>query len=1085
MRMTRSARRPGRLAGRIMSLTLAIGLATVVISGAVAVVGVSSLAQRQIAARDEAYLQVTEDAILSRLQSVDANASRVANAVAGESDTTVIGERISVLQDASDGLISEVYVIDTRGRVLSSAPETHTVLPRAALAAYGAALRGATGFVSSVDASGIRTLWLARTVFLGGSEPVVILDKVDTSFLESTIARAGVEGGRAILVLQDGAPTVAVGASNDLLVGESSWISQGKGSGQVTVPVSKGAPLIGRYKDVQGVEGINLRLVILEPRFTGIIETARAVAPSMLVLIVGGITALLAAWLISSRLVAPLRDLEDAAYRAANGSFVKPISEDRDDEIGRVAKAFNAVALRLNALHDLSQLLASASQLDQVLDGILSAMGHIVGPGTAAVYLLDRDGRWLIPVRVRGVDLGYVSAIDAYSDGWLAKALTDSEPVVHSANPENIGLELPGLGEAGRCAMIAPLVAGRETLGAVVVLLESDVDTSQAEREMVRTFSAQAAVAVQNSRLFAIETESRRVSDGLREIAERLARPDGLSETLHEIELIVADLFGARDATFAFADRSALGLPPAADQSLDTRLLDLALRRFEPGDSVRPVIVKLGEDATADDFLASPGAARLMLIPVALDRPHGAVLGLVLPQLLGSRRDVDLATSVANELALALENAYLYEQAVARANNLETIFRISQAVGSSLQVNVVLNRVLDVVQKILSADAVALMTYDQRRRTITTAMARGAVSPDLVDRVFTPADDIPGYVFSTGVPATYKDLNEGMGGLAGDAATHGLRSLLAVPLLARGRSIGVLTVFSAAVSAFSDEDRATLQTFASQAALAIDTARLYSREHEVASILQRSILPGALPEFEEIDAGSVYAPAGGDAEIGGDYYDLFRSPDGGIVFAIADVCGKGVVAATKTSMIKYSVRSLAAAGLSPARIVGEINRMVTATGDPSDIVTLWVGRFDPRRNVLNWASGGHPAGLLQHAGDGECTSLSATGPLLGALSDVVYGEQTVAMKPGDIVLLYTDGVSEARSGAEFFGEKRVHAALRVGGSADAVAQRLLVSVRRFVRTELRDDVAVLVLRVREGGEANVKPPMEERSEKDV
>jgi serine phosphatase RsbU (regulator of sigma subunit) len=583
---------------------------------------------------------------------------------------------------------------------------------------------------------------------------------------------------------------------------------------------------------------------------------------------------------------------------------------------------------------------------------------------------------------------------------------------------------------------------------------------------MVRTFSAQAAVAVQNSRLFAVETESRRVSDGLRRIAERLARPDGLNATLHEIEEIVADLFGASEATFAFADRSALGLPPADKQSWDADLLNLAFRRLAPGDTVQPVVVRPGEDEAADLLIERSGAAQLMLVPVALDRLHGAVLGLALPELQGSRRDAELATSVANELALALENAYLYEQAVSRANNLETIFRISQAVGSSLQVNVVLNRVLDVVQKILSADALALMTYDQRRRTITTAMARGAVSPDLVDRVFTPADDIPGYVFTTGVPATYKDLHEGMGGIAGDAASHGLRSLLAVPLLARGRSIGVLTVFSAEMAAFSEEDKNTLQTFASQAALAIDTARLYSREHEVATILQHSIVPGALAEFDEIETGSVYAPAGGDAEIGGDYYDLFRTSDGRIMFAIADVCGKGVVAATKTSMIKYSVRSLAAAGLSPARILGEVNRMVTETGDPSDIVTLWVGRFDPAVDKLTWASGGHPAGLLLSADDDECTSLSATGPLLGALNDVVYGEQTVRMAADDALLLYTDGVTEARSGNAFFGEERVFAALRTGGSADEIAQRLLVSVRRFVRSELRDDVAVLVLKVR-------------------
>ena len=1060
----------GGLAGRIVRLTLLIGVVTVVAAGSVAVSGVSGMMKRQTAARDEMYLQVTEDAILARLQSAEALASKTANAVAESTEPEVAHERISMLQEASSDLISEIEIVDLQGRVIASVPGTRTSLSPDNVGAYRGALRGATGFSRGRETSGIQVLWLSRTVFLGGRKPVVVLVRVDTSFLRSIIGSAPVDAQRVVIVLEDGLPKVTAGVTHPLLLDRGTWtVGEGK-TGQVTVPTVGGSALGGYFNDLQGFDGIDWRLVILESKSAGVAATALAVAPSLLVLTLGGLVAMFVAWLVARRLVEPLRDLEAAAYLAANGSYVKPIAEDRNDEVGQVAKAFNAVALRLNALHDLSQLLASASQLDQVLDGILSAMGHIVGPGTAAVYLLDSEGRWLIPVRVRGIDMTSVSSIDAYSDGWLAAALTDAEPVVYPATPESIAHELPGLGESGRCALVAPLVAGHETLGAVVVLLDSQQDASQAEQEMVRTFSAQAAVAVQNSRLFAVETESRRVSDGLRKIAERLARPDGLSATLHEIEQIVADLFGAREATFAFVDRAALGLPPAAQKAWEDDLLGLALRKLAPGESVQPVIVRRGDDEAAAGLLDRSGADQLMLVPVALDRLHGAVLGLALPELLGSRRDAELAESVANELALALENAYLYEQAVARANNLETIFRISQAVGSSLQVNVVLNRVLDVVQKILSADALALMTYDQRRRTISTAMARGAVSPDLVDRVFTPADDIPGYVFTTGVPAIYNDLHEGMGGIAGDAAVHDLRSLLAVPLLARGRSIGVLTVFSAETAAFSEEDKSTLQTFASQAALAIDTARLYSREHEVATILQKSILPGALPEFAEVETGSVYAPAGGDAEIGGDYYDLFRTADGRILFAIADVCGKGVVAATKTSMIKYSVRSLAAAGFSPAQILGEVNRMVTETGDPSDIVTLWVGRFDPKAARLTWASGGHPAGLLQAAEDGSCTALSATGPLLGALIDVMYGEQTVAMREGDTVLLYTDGVTEARSGNAFFGEERVFSALRAGGSADEVAQRLLVSVRRFVRSELRDDVAVLVLRVRAGAD---------------
>ena len=294
----------------------------------------------------------------------------------------------------------------------------------------------------------------------------------------------------------------------------------------------------------------------------------------------------------------------------------------------------------------------------------------------------------------------------------------------------------------------------------------------------------------------------------------------------------------------------------------------------------------------------------------------------------------------------------------------------------------------------------------------------------------------------------------------------GLHSMLAVPLLARGRSIGVLTVFSMGEGAFNEDDMSMLQTFASQAALAIDTARLYSREHEVASVLQQSILPGALPEVRGVEAASAYEPAGGDAEIGGDYYDLFRAPDGAVWLAIADVCGKGVIAATKTSMVKYAVRSLVAAGFSPGRIMTEVNRMVAEGDDPSNIVTLWVGRVDLPAHTVTWSSGGHPPGMLRREREGDVVKLPATGPLLGAVAEVTYTEESTTFTPGTPSCLYTDGVTEARNGNSFFGEARVEEALLPGGTATRGRRR--DSRRRSdgsCTQGLRDDVAVLVVRL--------------------
>jgi uncharacterized protein YigA (DUF484 family) len=430
---------------------------------------------------------------------------------------------------------------------------------------------------------------------------------------------------------------------------------------------------------------------------------------------------------------------------------------------------------------------------------------------------------------------------------------------------------------------------------------------------------------------------------------------------------------------------------------------------------------------------------------------------------------MESARALGDEIALALDNAYFYQRALTRAANLETIFRISQAVGSPLQINVVLNRVLDVVQKILSADGVALLLFEKRKRALTTAMGRGLLPRQFLHMELQPGEDIPGQVFVRGEPVLMRNL-AGQSGVAGLAAGEGLGTLLAVPLLARGRSLGVLMVMATDPKAFNDEDMNTLQTFASQAALAIDTARLYSKEHEVASVLQQSILPDALPEFDELEAGSVYAPAGNETEIGGDYYDLFRAKDDAIWFAIADVCGKGVYAATKTSMIKFAVRAFVAAGLSPARVISEVNDMIAETGEPSDIVTLWVGRYEHSSGELLWANGGHPPGLLLRE-DGTFTPLVATGALLGAVKDAPYEERRVGLRPGETVLLYTDGVTEARRGNIFYGEERVQSVFKEAASAREVAQDLLASVLDYTRGELRDDVAVLVIAPRNGTEA--------------
>jgi len=765
--------------------------------------------------------------------------------------------------------------------------------------------------------------------------------------------------------------------------------------------------------------------------------------------------------------------LEGRARDVASGGYVRPLRVVRDDEMGRVAEAFNEMGVRLNSLQDMAQLLATASNLDDVLDAVLSAIGRILGTGEAAVLLSDPADLALSLVRGRGLAAPSVTLLVPLDEpSPFATAFLEQRVVPFAGGGnEKVGSisSLFGTG-ADRAGVVVPLAIGREAIGVVVVLTPGRRAFTESQIETLRVFSANAAVAVRTSHLFADERLSRTEAEALRAVAELTVRPGDLGKALESSAGIAADLLGYGGWTIVLENRQQLGLGIPVDRDADHRLVEAwrlveqqCAQASESGHA--PIVVADARGVPGLMALTGPGWGSALFIPVM----QGSIArgALVLHDRMPRRpttREISVAGTIGQQLSLAIRNAYLLQQARTRAANLETVFRISQAVSSELQLSAVLNRVLDVVQKILSADAVALMSYDSERHVIETSMARGVATSDMLYFHTQPGEDIPGRVFALGMPISYGDLSSRSTPLSCIASQQGFESLLAVPLMARGRPIGVLAVYSKAASAFSGEDVELLLTFAAQAALAVDTAALYGKEHHVASVLQASILPERLPSVPGLELASFYLPSGVEAEIGGDYYDVFATDDGRTVLAIGDVCGKGVVAATKTSMIKYTLRGLIGAGAGPAQALAELNRQVSATGDPADIVTIWVGVLDVADGTLTYADGGHPPGLLLRAGTRVIERLDASGPLLGAMSRVEYEERVIEVGIGDLVLLYTDGVTEARRSSRLFGEGRVRRALRRSHAAHECLDVLLAAVKKYSIGPLKDDAAALAIR---------------------
>ncbi len=306
-----------------------------------------------------------------------------------------------------------------------------------------------------------------------------------------------------------------------------------------------------------------------------------------------------------------------------------------------------------------------------------------------------------------------------------------------------------------------------------------------------------------------------------------------------------------------------------------------------------------------------------------------------------------------------------------------------------------------------------------------------------------------------------------------------VRAAMLVPMLARGRTLGVL-----ALAALGDERRfgpdelRLAEDLARRAALALDNARLYEQQRAVAAVLQQSLLPERLPEFAGIELAARYRPAGDGTELGGDFYDAFPVDGDRLVVTIGDVTGKGAGAAALTGLTRHTLRTAAAFASRPVAVLGALNDQLlaqrTARGKYCTVVACRLGRAGTGVTA-EVACAGHPLPLVLRA-DGTVEPAGRPGTLLGWVSAPRLHEEHVRLEPGDALVLYTDGLTEARLPAEagargeLLGEERLAGLLRrcAGFGAGAIAARLEHAALDPQGHRPRDDIAIAVVRVTEG-----------------
>jgi serine phosphatase RsbU (regulator of sigma subunit) len=330
-------------------------------------------------------------------------------------------------------------------------------------------------------------------------------------------------------------------------------------------------------------------------------------------------------------------------------------------------------------------------------------------------------------------------------------------------------------------------------------------------------------------------------------------------------------------------------------------------------------------------------------------------------------------------------------------------------------------------------------------------------------------------VIRTGEPQLFREISPSMvEGTARDDEHKRLlrelqlRSAIIAPMLVRGRTLGAITfIFAESGRRYDEHDLELAQDLARRAALAVENARLFEERSYVAQTLQQSLLPHKLPSVPGVELSSLYKPAGEMFDVGGDFYDVFPSSARSWAFVIGDVCGKGPDAAAVTGLARHTIRAAAAVERKPSRILSALNDAVMQQRSDHTFCTVSYVRLQPRADRADLAvcCGGHPLPLVLRS-DGTVEACGTEGTLLGIFPDPLLVDRPASLRPGDALILYTDGLTDRQSAGGRVGAEGLVELVASCAGQDAAG--IAATIDRAVSDEAespQDDVAVLVVRL--------------------
>ena len=642
---------------------------------------------------------------------------------------------------------------------------------------------------------------------------------------------------------------------------------------------------------------------------------------------------------------------------------------------------------------------------------------------------------------------------------------------------------------------VVSLQLGRPVLGALQVRFAPGRAPDERVRAQLNGFAVRAAHALRSAegaREAGLELERSRAL--LAVVGEAISQLS-LAHTLETAIERVAHLLGVDRVAVYLTEEDRLTVAASRGvegphEAIADALLAAVLQSRQGG-----AVAEIA-DARTDDALASVRAlveeaeirSVLALGLVVGDEPIGVLAVYPRERRPLSANERALLTALASQLAVVVQNARLHERITSlyehlkqtlaseqeKSKQLHAQHEISRSFAQTLSLGTTLDVLASSIVELLGVDAAVIRMPDERGAELVAPTVH--VNDERVDEaaraLLSRAQQLPGGELLSrlrrGEPLVLDaDLAESFGGALALLAPF-LRkgsSAAVIPIATPAELLATLTIISLHPGRpVAGEVAETALAIAGQAALAIENARLYGQQKAFADTMQRALLPREAPSLPGLELGDVYESAA-RVEVGGDVYDYLTLDDGRLAVVLGDVTGHGVDATADMAMAKYVFRSLAREHPDPGAFLAAANDVVASEIAVGRFITMVELVFDPGAGEVACASGGHPPPRLVLP-DGTVESIDARGLALGIDAPQEYTTVTEPFPPDAIVVVYTDGVIEARRGSEQFGVERLDALLAEsrGLPPQAIAEAALAACREWTEHELTDDFAVVVVK---------------------